>query len=85
MDMTKLGIMGGTFNPIHNGHIEIARIARQTAGLDEVLFLPDGEPPHKRHMLIEKLREYLNAICSDDELTTSILKIGDGVAVSVKL
>ena len=45
----------------------------------------DGEPPHKRHMLIEKLREYLNAICSDDELTTSILKIGDGVAVSVKL
>ena len=48
MDMTKLGIMGGTFNPIHNGHIEIARIARQTAGLDEVLFLPDGEPPHKQ-------------------------------------
>ena len=46
--MTKLGIMGGTFNPIHNGHIEIARIARQTAGLDEVLFLPDGEPPHKQ-------------------------------------
>lgn len=45
----------------------------------------DGEPPHKRHMLIEKLREYLSAICSDDELTTSILKIGDGVAVSVKL
>ena len=45
----------------------------------------DGEAPHKRHMLIDKLRDYLSAICSDDELTTSILKIGDGAAVSVKL
>lgn len=45
--MAKLGIMGGTFNPIHNGHLEIAHIARRAAGLDEVLFLPDGEPPHK--------------------------------------
>ena len=46
--MKKLGIMGGTFNPIHNGHIEIARIACRTIGLDEVIFLPDGEPPHKQ-------------------------------------
>lgn len=45
--MAKLGIMGGTFNPIHSGHIEIARIARRAANLDEVIFLPDGEPPHK--------------------------------------
>lgn len=45
----------------------------------------DGEAPHKRRMLIEKLREYLSAICADEELTTSILNIGDGVAVSVKL
>ena len=45
--MMKLGIMGGTFNPIHNGHIASARMAADALELDEVLFLPDGEPPHK--------------------------------------
>lgn len=45
--MTELGIMGGTFNPIHNGHLEIARQAMQGFGLDRVLFLPSGTPPHK--------------------------------------
>ena len=50
--MTKLGIMGGTFNPIHNGHLMCARIAAETLALDEVLFLPDGEPPHKNGNLL---------------------------------
>ncbi|MBQ8952703.1 MAG: nicotinate-nucleotide adenylyltransferase [Clostridia bacterium] len=45
--MIRLGIMGGTFNPIHNGHLMSARIASKALKLDEVLFLPDGEPPHK--------------------------------------
>ena len=45
--MIRLGIMGGTFNPIHNGHLMSARIASEALKLDEVLFLPDGEPPHK--------------------------------------
>lgn len=45
--MTKLGIMGGTFNPIHNGHLQGARMAAEALALDEVLFLPDGAPPHK--------------------------------------
>lgn len=45
----------------------------------------DGEPPHKRRPLVEKIRDYLRAICSDKQLSTSILPIGDGVAVSVRL
>lgn len=46
--MEKIGIMGGTFNPIHNGHLVIAENAREQYGLHKVLFLPSGHPPHKR-------------------------------------
>lgn len=43
----KLGIMGGTFDPIHLGHLHVARAALREGGLDRVLFLPGGDPPHK--------------------------------------
>lgn len=46
--MSKIGIMGGTFNPIHNGHIKIAQAARSEYHLDKVIFLTSGNPPHKR-------------------------------------
>lgn len=52
MEMIKfekqLGIMGGTFDPIHNGHIQMAQKCMEKFALDEVVFLPAGEPPHKR-------------------------------------
>jgi len=43
----KLGIFGGTFNPIHLGHLLIAQDALETFGLSRVLFLPSARPPHK--------------------------------------
>lgn len=43
----KLGLFGGTFDPIHRGHVEAGRSARTEAGLDRVLFLPTADPPHK--------------------------------------
>ena len=44
-----------------------------------------GEPPKKRRMLVEHIREYLAALESDGELKTEILELGEGLAVSVKL
>ncbi|MGB4660773.1 MAG: nicotinate-nucleotide adenylyltransferase [Mobilitalea sp.] len=45
--MNKLGIMGGTFDPIHYGHLVAAEMARSKFELSKVLFIPSGTPPHK--------------------------------------
>jgi nicotinate-nucleotide adenylyltransferase len=44
----RIGVYGGTFDPIHNVHIQIARAAMEQAGLDRVLFVVSARPPHKR-------------------------------------
>ncbi len=44
----KVGIMGGTFDPIHTGHLILGESAYEQFGLDEVLFMPSGNPPHKQ-------------------------------------
>lgn len=42
----RIGILGGTFNPPHLGHLNIAQQAGHQLGLDQVFFMPDAEPPH---------------------------------------
>lgn len=44
----KLGIMGGTFDPIHISHLILAEAAYEQYQLDEILFIPSGNPPHKK-------------------------------------
>lgn len=51
----KIGIMGGTFDPIHNGHLMLGEYAYQEFGLDEVWFMPNGNPPHKSNPEIRKM------------------------------
>ncbi len=43
----RVGILGGTFNPIHHGHIQMAQGVRRALRLDEVLLIPAADPPHK--------------------------------------
>lgn len=60
----KVGIMGGTFDPIHQGHLLAAERAREEVGLDEVWFMPANTPPHKRNApkaSVEQRVEMVNA------------------------
>ena len=43
----KLGLYGGAFNPVHRCHLLVAETAKARLGLDKVLFIPTGDPPHK--------------------------------------
>jgi len=43
----RIGLLGGTFNPPHAGHLKLAEIALQALGLDQVRFIPTAAPPHK--------------------------------------
>lgn len=47
MRKKRLGVMGGTFDPIHNGHLVLAENARVEFELDDIIFIPTGNPPHK--------------------------------------
>ena len=56
----KIGIMGGTFDPIHNGHLHLAQTALTQFDLDQIWFMPNGMPPHKKQSSIERIgKKYL--------------------------
>ncbi len=68
MEKYKIGIMGGTFNPIHNGHILLAQAAYEYCGLDKVWFMPSG---------ISYLKERSEIIPADKRLEMTRLAIED--------
>jgi nicotinate-nucleotide adenylyltransferase len=45
--VTRVGVFGGEFDPPHNGHVMVVRSARDQLGLDRVLVVPTGQPPHR--------------------------------------
>lgn len=65
--MRKIGILGGTFNPIHNGHLALATAAMEQYDLEEVWLMPSKLPPHKSHfsMLSEEHRLAMTALAAE--------------------
>ena len=58
----RVGIFGGTFNPIHRGHLAIAEEVRKAIGLDHVLLIPAGRPPHKTGQKIPPAKHRLEMV-----------------------
>jgi len=75
----KIGIMGGTFNPIHNGHLALANAALTQYSLDEVWFMPSGMPAHKANDELLDAKERMHmvklAICGKKGFMASSFEI----------
>jgi nicotinate-nucleotide adenylyltransferase len=55
----RIGVLGGTFDPVHNGHLHIADTLRTALSLDRVLWVPAGRPPHKTDQIVSSDRDRL--------------------------
>jgi len=62
--MFKAGIMGGTFNPVHNAHLMLAEQAYEQLGLDKIIFIPSKNPPHKNNADIVMIKGFGTGIAS---------------------
>lgn len=85
--MQRIGLMGGSFNPIHRAHVSLARAALDGGFVDEVVFLPTGNPPHKLAGLADKLDRLAMvrlAIAGEENMRVSSEEIDrDGVIYTV--
>ncbi len=71
MARERIGIMGGTFNPIHMGHVAMAKEAARSASLDRILMIPTGNPPHKSGITPaeDRWRMTCAAVANEPQLT----------------
>ena len=75
--MRKIGLFGGTFNPIHFGHLRPVEEIRQSFGLDEVIFIPASDPPHKKkgEILLAPLRAEMIRLAIADNPHFSVSEV----------
>jgi nicotinate-nucleotide adenylyltransferase len=55
----RIGVLGGTFDPVHNGHLHIANALRAALDLERVVWVPAGRPPHKAGQIVSSDRDRL--------------------------
>ena len=75
--MESIAILGGSFNPVHNGHIKMATIVSQELGISKIILLPVGNPPHKSDLESSEHRYNMLMLAakSNPLLTVSRLEI----------
>jgi nicotinate-nucleotide adenylyltransferase len=76
---TRIGILGGTLDPVHSGHLDTALAARDVLGLDRVLVMPSGLPPHRTPPVASRFHRFAMAalaVAGVDRLEVSDLEIG---------
>jgi len=83
-----LGVFGGTFDPIHIAHLAVAQEAAEAIGLERVLFVPAGEPPHKPGIVVSPSADRLAmvelAIAGNDRFAVDRLELDrDGPSYTV--
>jgi nicotinate-nucleotide adenylyltransferase len=77
----KIGILGGTFNPPHIGHLILAQEVKEKAGLDKVLFIPTNIPPHKESYNVDahhRINMVKLAIAGNKDFAVSDIEIKRG-------
>ena len=60
--MAKIGIFGGTFNPVHTGHMQMAEYVMKSVAVDKIIFVPNGNPPHKTDKLVADAKHRYNML-----------------------
>ena len=73
--MKKYGIMGGTFDPIHLGHMMIAEYIRDDLELDQIIYIPTGNPPHKQGYIDAEHRYNMVKLAIDENKNFSLSNI----------
>jgi len=76
--MRRIGVIGGTFDPIHNGHLILARSALEEIPLEEVLFIPAADPPLKPRTYApaeDRLAMVEQAVAGCDDFTVSRIEL----------
>src|ERR671936_2486269 len=77
----RVGVLGGTFDPIHLGHVAAARAAMRCARLDELLLVPAGRPPHRPQASAsaeDRLAMTRLAAAGDDHVSVSEIEVRRG-------